>query len=30
MLSLALAKKKILFLQNMMWQGGRDVFENKM
>jgi hypothetical protein len=30
MLSLALAKKKILFLQKMMWQSGRDVFENKM
>jgi hypothetical protein len=30
MLSLALAKKKILFLQGMMWQSGRDVFENKI
>jgi hypothetical protein len=29
MLSLALAKKKILFLQKMMWQSGRDVFENQ-
>jgi hypothetical protein len=30
MFSLALAKKNILFLQKMMWQSGRDVFENKM
>jgi hypothetical protein len=29
MLSLALAKQKVLFLQKMMWQSGRDVFENK-
>jgi hypothetical protein len=29
MLSLALALKKVLFLQKMMWQNGRDVFENK-
>jgi hypothetical protein len=26
MLSLALAMKKVLFLQKMMWQNGRDVF----
>jgi hypothetical protein len=30
MLSLALAKKKNLFLQKMIWQSGRDVFENKI
>jgi hypothetical protein len=29
MLNLALAMKKVLFLQKMMWQSGRDVFENK-
>jgi hypothetical protein len=29
MLSLALAKQNVLFLQKMMWQSGRDVFENK-
>jgi hypothetical protein len=29
MLSLCLAKKKVLFLPKMMWQSGRDVFENK-
>ena len=26
MLSLALAMKKVLFLQKMIWQSGRDVF----
>ena len=29
MLSFALEKQKVLFLQKMMWQSGRDVFENK-
>jgi hypothetical protein len=29
MLSLALAKKRFLFLQKMIWQSGRDVFEIK-
>jgi hypothetical protein len=29
MLSLALAKQNVLFLQKMMLQSGRDVFENK-
>jgi hypothetical protein len=29
MLSLALAKQDVLFLQMMMLQSGRDVFENK-
>jgi hypothetical protein len=29
LLSLALAKQNVLFLQKMMLQSGRDVFENK-
>jgi hypothetical protein len=29
MLSLALAKQNVLFLQKMMLQSGRDVFENR-
>jgi hypothetical protein len=29
MLSLALAKQNVLFLQKMMLQSGRDVFEKK-
>jgi hypothetical protein len=29
MLSLAQAKQNVLFLQKMMLQSGRDVFENK-
>jgi hypothetical protein len=29
MLSLALEKQNVLFLQKMMWQSGWDVFENK-
>jgi hypothetical protein len=30
MLSLALAKQNVLFLQKMILQSGRDVFENKL